>query len=85
MQGTASPTYLRFNFVIVEIILWDSFLYFKFKHLPLYLEWAPVGVFAKSESDPSDETSAEDVKTESMDVSGEEMKKEGASNTDKKG
>ena len=53
--------------------------------MPLYLEWAPVGVFAKSESDPSDETSAEDVKTESMDVSGEEMKKEGASNTDEKG
>ena len=42
-------------------------------------------MFAKSELDPSDETSAEDVKTESMDVSGEEMKKEGASNTDKKG
>ena len=42
-------------------------------------------MFAKSESDPSDESSAEDVKTESMDVSGEEMKKVGTSNTDEIG
>ena len=42
-------------------------------------------MFAKSESDPSDETGADDVKTENMDVSGEEIQNEATSNTDEKG
>lgn len=48
------------------------FCHLQFKHLPLYLEWAPVGVFAKKEAKPGDET-----KTENDDIKQEHDEQEG--------
>ncbi|KAG7489015.1 putative RNA-binding protein 19 [Solea senegalensis] len=51
--------------------------YSKFQHVPLYLEWAPVGVFVTAKPDPvKEDTVKEDKKQEEQDEEEEEEEEE---------